>query len=98
MTVEDVTATLDLALKASGLDQATVVDRPRLLSDNVLCREAGLRLGHTTSFADERQRHDDRPSGFRRQWMALSTIANTRSASCAAFTVLNTRCGSERKA
>jgi hypothetical protein len=34
MTAEDVTATLDLALKASGLDQAAVVDRPRLLSDN----------------------------------------------------------------
>jgi putative transposase len=34
MTAEDVTATLDLALKASGLDQAAVTDRPRLLSDN----------------------------------------------------------------
>jgi len=34
MTAEDVTATLDMALAASGLDQATVVDRPRLLSDN----------------------------------------------------------------
>jgi transposase InsO family protein len=34
MTAEDVTATLDLALKASRLDRATVVHRPRLLSDN----------------------------------------------------------------
>ena len=34
MKAEDVTATLDLALEASGLDQATVVHRPRLLSDN----------------------------------------------------------------
>jgi putative transposase len=34
MTAEDVTATLDLALKVSGLDQAKVVHRPRLLSDN----------------------------------------------------------------
>ena len=34
MTAGDVTATLDLALKASGLDQAKVVHRPRLLSDN----------------------------------------------------------------
>src|SRR5215210_8192786 len=34
MTAEDVTATLDLALKASGLDQAKSVHRPRLLSDN----------------------------------------------------------------
>jgi putative transposase len=34
MKAEDVTATLDLALKASGLDRANVVHRPRLLSDN----------------------------------------------------------------
>ena len=34
MTAEDVAATLDLALKAAGLDQAKVVHRPRLLSDN----------------------------------------------------------------
>jgi putative transposase len=34
MKAEDVVATLDLALKASGLDRATVVHRPRLLSDN----------------------------------------------------------------
>jgi len=34
MTAQDVTATLDLALKASGLDRANVVHRPRLLSDN----------------------------------------------------------------
>jgi putative transposase len=34
MTAEDVTDTLELALKASGLDRATVVHRPRLLSDN----------------------------------------------------------------
>ena len=31
---KDVTATLDLALATSGLDQMTVVHRPRLLSDN----------------------------------------------------------------
>ena len=34
MKAEDVTATLDLALQASGLDQAGVVHRPRLMSDN----------------------------------------------------------------
>ena len=34
MKAEDVTATLDLALLASGLDQAAPADRPRLLSDN----------------------------------------------------------------
>jgi putative transposase len=34
MRAEDVTATLDLALRASGLDQARPAERPRLLSDN----------------------------------------------------------------
>jgi putative transposase len=34
MKAQDVTATLDLALAASGLDQINVVHRPRLLSDN----------------------------------------------------------------
>ena len=34
MRAEDVTATLDLALQASGCDQIHVVHKPRLLSDN----------------------------------------------------------------
>ena len=34
MKAEDVAATLELALKASGLNQAKVIHRPRLLSDN----------------------------------------------------------------
>lgn len=34
MKAEDVTATLDLALEASGCDSATVITKPRLLSDN----------------------------------------------------------------
>ena len=34
MTAADVTATLRVALKAAGLHQATVQQRPRLLSDN----------------------------------------------------------------
>jgi putative transposase len=34
LCAEDVTATLDRALKASGLGQAKVIRRPRLLSDN----------------------------------------------------------------
>jgi putative transposase len=34
MKAEDVTATLELALQASGLDQTELADRPRLLSDN----------------------------------------------------------------
>jgi putative transposase len=46
MKAQDVTATLDLALAASGLDQMTVVHRPRLLSDNgfVICRERSCQL------------------------------------------------------
>lgn len=39
MRAEDVTDTLDLALAASGCDSATVLHKPRLLSDNVLYRE-----------------------------------------------------------
>jgi putative transposase len=34
MNAEDVTDTLQLALTASGWDQARVVHKPRLLSDN----------------------------------------------------------------
>ena len=34
MKAEDVTDTLEQALQASGVDQANVVHRPRLLSDN----------------------------------------------------------------
>ncbi len=34
MKAEDVTATLEMALKVSGCDQATVIHKPRLLSDN----------------------------------------------------------------
>ena len=34
MRTEDVTNTLELALKSSGCDQATVVHKPRPLSDN----------------------------------------------------------------
>lgn len=37
MKVDDVTDTLNLALKASGCDTATVEHRPRLLSDNGPC-------------------------------------------------------------
>ena len=34
MRAEDVTDTLDMALAASGCNHATVLDKPRLLSDN----------------------------------------------------------------
>jgi transposase InsO family protein len=42
MGASDVEDTLDLALEASGLDQANVVHRPRLLSDNVLHPELNM--------------------------------------------------------
>lgn len=42
MRAQDVTDTLELALQASGCDQANVVHRPRLLSDNVLYSERML--------------------------------------------------------
>ena len=41
MKVDDVTATLDLALKASGLDQAKVIHRPRLLSQRLQLHRGG---------------------------------------------------------
>ncbi|MEM9130032.1 MAG: IS3 family transposase [Pseudomonadota bacterium] len=41
MSATDVQDTLDLALEASGLDQASVVHRPRLLSDNGPCYISG---------------------------------------------------------
>jgi putative transposase len=34
MKAEDVTATLEMALDAAGLDKVCVLHRPRLLSDN----------------------------------------------------------------
>ena len=34
MRAEDVTDTLDIALAVSGCDRATVIHKPRLLSDN----------------------------------------------------------------
>ena len=41
MRAEDVTATIELALAASGCDQAVVRHRPRLLSDNGSCYISG---------------------------------------------------------
>jgi putative transposase len=38
---EDVTATIELALQASGCDQAAVRHKPRLLSDNGSCNISG---------------------------------------------------------
>ena len=50
MKAEDVTDTLELALKASGRDRATVIHKPRLLSDNgssYIAETPGLRVVDT---------------------------------------------------
>ena len=49
MKAEDVTDTLELALAASGLDQADVAHRPRLLSDNGSSYVAGDLADGSTS-------------------------------------------------
>lgn len=41
MRAEDVTATIEMALKASGCDQAVIRHKPRLLSDNGSCYISG---------------------------------------------------------
>lgn len=41
MGADDVSATLDIALAASGCDSVTVLHKPRLLSDNGPCYIAG---------------------------------------------------------
>lgn len=43
---EDVSATLDIALAASGCDTVTVLHKPRLLSDNGPCYIAGDLAGY----------------------------------------------------
>jgi transposase InsO family protein len=60
MRAEDVTDTLDLALAASGCDSAAVLHKPRLLTDNVLCREAAAGKGQQVS--------------LRRGWSALMNV------------------------
>lgn len=47
MRAEDVTDTLDLALKASGCDSATVLHKPKLLSDRDRCRSGRGRMAIT---------------------------------------------------
>ena len=50
MRAEDVTATLELALKASGCDDATIVHKPRLLTDN----GPGYIAGELAEWLDDR--------------------------------------------
>ena len=56
MQASDVTATLDLALAAAGLDHVQVAHRPRLLTDN----GSSLRRGRSGRLARQ-QRHDPYP-------------------------------------
>ena len=70
MKAEDVTATLDLALRASGLETAKPADRPKLLSDNGSSYIAG---DLATWLADRQIKHlrgapsrQDRALGTRR--------------------------------
>ena len=54
MRAGDVTDTLEMALKASGCSSASVVHKPRLLSDNVLGREAAAENGQRVSLRRSR--------------------------------------------
>jgi putative transposase len=51
MKTSDVTETLDLALQASGCDQAHVVHKPRLLSDN----GSGYALGELAEWLGDKK-------------------------------------------
>ena len=52
MRAQDVTDALDRALTASGCDQGHVHYKPRLLTDNVLCRETKRRFGQQVSMRE----------------------------------------------
>ena len=59
----DVTDTLDLALQASGCDQATVLHKPRLLSDNGL----GYISGELADWLEDQQMDHIRGAPFHLQ-------------------------------
>lgn len=56
MKAEDVADTLELALKASGCDQATVIHKPRLLSDN----GSSYIAGDLATWLDDREMEHNR--------------------------------------
>ena len=60
MRAEDVTDTLELALTASGCDSAKVLQKPRLLSDNVLRAEGNERTVKVSLFVSMLSPHDAR--------------------------------------
>ncbi len=60
MKAEDVIATLEMALEASGCDQATVVHKPRLLSDN----GSSYIAGELADWLDERDMQHSRGAPY----------------------------------
>ena len=62
MKADEVTKTLELALQASGCDQANVVHKPRLLSDNVAwVPESGPRSGRESGLDRALEGERDEP-------------------------------------
>jgi putative transposase len=84
MKAKDVTATLDLALAASGLDQMTVVHRPRLLSDN----GASYVATDLAQWLDQQKMEHVRSAPYHPQTQARSSagIRRSRTASCLSTT------------
>ena len=84
MKALDVTATLDLALAASGLDQMTVVHRPRLLSDN----GSSYVATDLAEWLDQQNMEHVRGAPFTRRPRARSSagIRRSRTASCSSIT------------
>lgn len=77
---EDVMDTLDLALKRAGLDQVTVLHKPRLLSDNdssVVAADLANRLDDRTSTIS-----GVRPATRRRKARSSFDVRRSRIASC----------------
>jgi len=95
MKAQDVTATLDLALAASGLDQMNVVHRPRLLSDNGSSYVASdlanwldkQNIKHVRGAPDHPQTQSKLSAGIRRSRTAscLSTTTGDLERQVAAF-------------
>ena len=78
MKAKDVTATLDLALAASGLDQMTVVHRPRLLSDN----GASYAAEDLAQWLDQQKTSAAPPITHRPRARSSAGIRRSRTASC----------------
>ena len=84
MKAQDVTATLDLALFASGLDKMTVVHRPRLLSDN----GASYVATDLAQWLDRQEMEHVRGAPYHPQTQARSSagVRRSRTASCLSTT------------